>query len=152
MDPTNFDHWGENPQYPVSDWQSEVRDGWTRLGYWDWVDNRIDNEEPSETPSPSPQSREIVFSANGGTRRLVVAQSIDHQIAGAALADALSRINLRDENENPETVLDEIEALLFPVEKDLIDRGVAPRVIDSEYKRYWDYEFDARAHRDGDDE
>lgn len=29
--------WGEYSEYPVSDWQEEVRAGDTRSGYWDWV-------------------------------------------------------------------------------------------------------------------
>ncbi|KHK90369.1 hypothetical protein [Novosphingobium malaysiense] len=29
--------WSEDPEYPVADWQAEVADGGTRLGYWAWV-------------------------------------------------------------------------------------------------------------------
>lgn len=32
-----LDYWGEDPDYPVSDWQREVAQDYTRLGYWDWV-------------------------------------------------------------------------------------------------------------------
>lgn len=31
--------WGEHPDYPVQDWQSQVADDDTRLGYWQWVAN-----------------------------------------------------------------------------------------------------------------
>jgi len=31
------DHWAESPDYPLADWQAEVANGDTRLGYWDWV-------------------------------------------------------------------------------------------------------------------
>jgi len=37
------DYWGEADKgYPVEDWQMDVQDGTTRLGYWDWV---CDNQE-----------------------------------------------------------------------------------------------------------
>lgn len=32
-----FDHWASDEQYPVEDWQYEVRNGDTRLGYHDWL-------------------------------------------------------------------------------------------------------------------
>lgn len=35
-------HWGEHPDHPVDDWQHEVLGDETRLGYWEWVENRID--------------------------------------------------------------------------------------------------------------
>jgi len=32
--------WGEHPAHPVSDWQYEVANGDTRLGYWEWAAHR----------------------------------------------------------------------------------------------------------------
>jgi len=34
---TEFDQWASDEQYPVEDWQYEVRNGDTRLGYHDWL-------------------------------------------------------------------------------------------------------------------
>jgi len=34
--------WGEHPEYPRSDWVSEVRNNDTSLGCWDWVQNEIE--------------------------------------------------------------------------------------------------------------
>ncbi|WP_289101026.1 hypothetical protein [uncultured Marinobacter sp.] len=31
------DFWGSHELYPVEDWQYEVSNDETRLGYWDWV-------------------------------------------------------------------------------------------------------------------
>lgn len=31
------DVWGEDDNYPRQDWQFEVSNGDTNLGYWDWV-------------------------------------------------------------------------------------------------------------------
>lgn len=31
------DYWGEDADFPVGDWQFEVANDDTRLGYWDWV-------------------------------------------------------------------------------------------------------------------
>jgi hypothetical protein len=35
--------WGEHPRHEVGDWASEVASEDTRLGYWEWVANRIDS-------------------------------------------------------------------------------------------------------------
>jgi hypothetical protein len=42
--------WGEHPDYPVSDWQSEVGGGGqsycdTRQGYWEWVYDQLEQAE-----------------------------------------------------------------------------------------------------------
>lgn len=34
-------HWGEHPEYPVTDWVFEASENGTRLGYWEWVQNKI---------------------------------------------------------------------------------------------------------------
>jgi len=34
--------WGDHPRYPAALWEDCVGDGDTRLGYWEWVANRID--------------------------------------------------------------------------------------------------------------
>lgn len=41
-------HWGEHPDHPVSDWQYEVSNDDTRLGYWAWVANQIEWDELDE--------------------------------------------------------------------------------------------------------
>ncbi len=33
----DIDYWGEDPEFPVADWQYEVSNGDTRMGYWEWV-------------------------------------------------------------------------------------------------------------------
>ncbi len=37
--------WSEHPDYPAADWQYEVANGDTRLGYWDWVSHKKDGDE-----------------------------------------------------------------------------------------------------------
>ncbi len=37
--------WGAHPEFPVSDWQTEVENDDTRLGYWEWVSNEIEINE-----------------------------------------------------------------------------------------------------------
>jgi hypothetical protein len=34
--------WGEHSDLPVEDWQHEVANGDTRLGYWEWVAVQLD--------------------------------------------------------------------------------------------------------------
>lgn len=36
--PRPDDIWADDPEYPVSDWQLEVANDDTRLGYWQWVE------------------------------------------------------------------------------------------------------------------
>ena len=36
-----FGYWGEHPDHPVSDWQAEVSNDETRLGYWYWVEDKL---------------------------------------------------------------------------------------------------------------
>ena len=40
--------WGEHPKYSRRDWNGEAGDNNTGLGYWDWVLNRIDQEQEPE--------------------------------------------------------------------------------------------------------
>jgi len=35
-----YGYWGQCPQHPRSDWQEEVANGDTLLGYWEWVAER----------------------------------------------------------------------------------------------------------------
>jgi hypothetical protein len=37
--------WSEDPDYPVSDWQFEVRNNDTRLGYREWVERRREDQD-----------------------------------------------------------------------------------------------------------
>lgn len=45
------DLWGEDPKHPRQAWQSEVAEGNTNHGYWDWVAARY--AEPQATPMTS---------------------------------------------------------------------------------------------------
>lgn len=35
--------WGEHHSWPVDDWTTEVSNGETRLGYWEWVAAQVDS-------------------------------------------------------------------------------------------------------------
>ncbi len=37
--------WGSDPEFPVGDWQYEVSNDETRQGYWEWVEQKKDEEE-----------------------------------------------------------------------------------------------------------
>ena len=45
----NGGYWGKHPRFPVSDWQTEVAEDDTRLGYWEWVEIQLEND-----PDPGP--------------------------------------------------------------------------------------------------
>lgn len=40
--------WRENSAHPVSDWQYEVANGDTKLGYWEWVVCQLEQAEDAE--------------------------------------------------------------------------------------------------------
>ena len=44
-----LDHWAEDADWPVADWQYDVANGDTRLSYWQWVDHNRDTA--AEVPS-----------------------------------------------------------------------------------------------------
>jgi hypothetical protein len=44
------DHWQEHPDYPVEDWQEEVSNGETRLGYWEWTQVKDSERKFNEVP------------------------------------------------------------------------------------------------------
>ena len=36
--PDGLDYWeDEDSEFPVSDWQFQIEEGGTRLGYWEWA-------------------------------------------------------------------------------------------------------------------
>ena len=35
-------YWKEHPEFPVTDWQYEVQNDETRLGYWEWVVGKLE--------------------------------------------------------------------------------------------------------------
>lgn len=43
MTPT--DYWEPLPDHPLEDWQLEVANGDTRLGYWQWVEYRQEADQ-----------------------------------------------------------------------------------------------------------
>jgi len=42
--------WEEHPEHCVEDWQYEVANGDTRLGYWEWVVCQIEAAENEAEP------------------------------------------------------------------------------------------------------
>jgi hypothetical protein len=39
-----FGYWNEYPDYPAADWRHEISEDNTRLGYWAWVVEKINEE------------------------------------------------------------------------------------------------------------
>ncbi len=37
--------WSNHPDYPVDDWRFEVMNNDTRLGYWEWAFNKVEERE-----------------------------------------------------------------------------------------------------------
>lgn len=53
---------GENPDYPKADWQHEVANGDTKLGYQDWVFHKEESDALDVQPAP----RQGIESAQAG--------------------------------------------------------------------------------------
>ncbi len=39
-----YGHWGNHPDFSITDWQREVSERNTRLGYWEWVASLMEQE------------------------------------------------------------------------------------------------------------
>ena len=49
--PEGFEYWGNgHPEFPVEDWKTEVNNGDTRLGYWEWVKHQTGECESLAKP------------------------------------------------------------------------------------------------------
>jgi len=46
--------WGEHLDHHSDDWRYEVQNGDTRLGYWEWVAARIDDESTAGAADVDP--------------------------------------------------------------------------------------------------
>lgn len=55
------DHWVENESYPVRDWQNEVANNDTRLGYAAWVANNQTNKRGRKRPMIHPHILDAMF-------------------------------------------------------------------------------------------
>lgn len=40
-----YGYWGEHPLYPLSYWKYAVANDDTRMGYWPWVEAKIEEED-----------------------------------------------------------------------------------------------------------
>lgn len=40
-----YGYWGEHPRHKQKEWSYEVSEDYTRLGYWDWVMEKLIEEE-----------------------------------------------------------------------------------------------------------
>jgi hypothetical protein len=40
----NGGYWGSHVDYPLEDWRADVMNGYTRLGYWEWVEDQLNKE------------------------------------------------------------------------------------------------------------
>jgi hypothetical protein len=56
-------HWDEDGTYPVKDWQYEVGNGDTRLGYWDWVVEQQEAAAAEPPPQPGMQKYRVLIAA-----------------------------------------------------------------------------------------
>lgn len=44
---TDYGHWDSDPRFPVEDWQQEVANDETRLGYWEWAEGKVELAGPT---------------------------------------------------------------------------------------------------------
>lgn len=72
------DVWGAHPSYSREDWQLDVGNGDTNLGYWDWVQHQLESELDSGT---EPAEATLPVSIDNRTRTDYRAslQQLDHE-------------------------------------------------------------------------
>ena len=55
--PEGTDYWtGEDPDYPVADWKTEVANGDTRAGYWEWSQAAHESDSDLEGEPEEPET------------------------------------------------------------------------------------------------
>ena len=55
--------WGEHPNHPMEEWQTEVHYKNTRVGYWDWVVTKLkiaDDKNDKDPTLADAEEKEIV--------------------------------------------------------------------------------------------
>ena len=52
-------HWDEDEKYPVKDWQYEVANDYTRIGYLEWVEHRKEQFDDLALDNESYEASEI---------------------------------------------------------------------------------------------
>jgi hypothetical protein len=67
--------WSEHPDYPVSDWQHEVANDDTRLGYWPWVSHCLERDA-------------VLAEAGEGDRSPGTWAEFENRFGGIVLCDA----------------------------------------------------------------
>jgi hypothetical protein len=55
------EYWAEHPDYPAADWQREVAEGDTRLGYHAWCAVQVDKVPPPEIPGRPLSDRHLHY-------------------------------------------------------------------------------------------
>jgi hypothetical protein len=90
--------WGEHPQYGVGDWTEQIASEGTRLGYWEWVANRInsgdDNLDDDDENAPLSPYIEAARAKYMGDSDIEVVDVDDTDVIGGAWVNA--RIFVRD--------------------------------------------------------
>jgi hypothetical protein len=52
MSNSELDPWREeDADWPLCDWQDDVRNNYTRLGYWDWVEHNKESSDSGDDAS-----------------------------------------------------------------------------------------------------
>lgn len=79
------DHWAENPQFPLADWQAEVSNGDTRLGYHDWCSAMAD---ANGTAAPTGETEYLAFCQQSDGRGTIWIEHVSGATLEAAIQEA----------------------------------------------------------------
>jgi hypothetical protein len=95
--------WGEHPQYGVGDWTEQIASEGTRLGYWEWVANRInsgdDGPDADDEDAPLSPYLEAARAKYMGDSDIEVVDVDDTDAIDGAWVNA--RIFVRDDELEP---------------------------------------------------
>lgn len=93
---TTGEGWGRHPHFVVSDWQYEVDNNDTRLGYWDWVCNQLEIEQMDAVQTVTEPAKPAFTQELGFSLTVAVPEGIDREAIEQALAALGAKVTLTD--------------------------------------------------------
>lgn len=82
--------WYSHPEFPVEDWQAEVAQGDTRLGYEDWTEQQLGQQQPAQPDQPAhPYEAEVrslctrLVQAGARLRELYLYEDDEHVVVNS---------------------------------------------------------------------
>lgn len=146
----DIDSWEDDPEYPVADWQHEVAEDSTRLGYTEWVSHQRESGAAEQESSPEAYvtmylvvlKKRYRQRKHGGARDVFGAMPVTADTQGAAeqqvqamLNDPENTLQTNDSRIKWDTDLEELRSAGYEYEDEsfVLDTEADSEDIDAKY-------------------